>query len=42
MVTYVMTKFGVDWLIFGDARVSQSWFQQLFQIEGQITLDFLV
>ena len=41
MVTYILTKFGADWLIFGDTRV-QSRFQQFFQIQGQITLDVLI
>ena len=39
-VTYIMTKFGADWLIFVDARVSQ--IPVFFQSKGKITPDVLV
>ena len=44
MVTYILTKFDDDWLIFVDARLEwkQSQIQQFFQIQGQITQDVLV
>ena len=42
MITYILTKIGADWLIVGDAKCKQSQFQQFFQIQGQITPDFLV
>ena len=37
MVTYILTKVGADWLIFGDIKCKLSRFQQFFQIQGQIT-----
>ena len=40
MVTYILTKFGADWLIFV-TECKQSQIQQFFQIYGQIILDVL-
>ena len=42
MITYILTKFGADWLIFGDDGSVNSHIQQIFQIQGQITPDVLV
>ena len=42
MVTYILTKFGADWLIFVDVECKQSQIQQFFQIQGQITPDVLI
>ena len=39
MVTYILIKFGADWLIFVDER---SQIQQFFQIQGQNTPDVMV
>ena len=43
MFTYILTKFGADWLmhVFVDDECKQSQIQQFFQIQGQITLDVL-
>ena len=42
MITYILTKFGVDWSILYMIVSKQSHIQQFFQIQGQITPDVLI
>ena len=42
MITYNLTKFGTDWLIFVNARVQTKSDSAIFPNQGQITADILV